>query len=114
MSGEIACQRQDIGIGVSQCGKLQVVRVDPAIVNRSHRDRSCFCYKSLLRGYRPQLTLNEIGLFIGTTALSLDRINPAYRGLLGMGKIDILASLQELAAGATPPPEQNVFADCDP
>lgn len=69
---------------------------------------------ALLRSYRPQLTLTEIGVFIGTTALALDRINPAYRGLLGMGKIDILASLQELAAGATSSPKENVFADCNP
>lgn len=69
---------------------------------------------ALLRSYRPQLTLKEIGSFIGATALALDRINPAYRGLLGMGKIDILASLQEVADDSPPPAGKNVFADCDP
>ncbi|PKO04833.1 MAG: hypothetical protein CVU41_15210 [Chloroflexi bacterium HGW-Chloroflexi-3] len=69
---------------------------------------------ALLRSVDPQLTLDELGLFIGATAKPLNRINPAYRGLLGQGEIDILASLQELAAGALPPPERNVLADCNP
>lgn len=69
---------------------------------------------ALLRSYRPQLTLNEMGRFIGATAQTLDRINPAYRSMLGMGKIDILASLKELVAGTMPSPDENIFADCTP
>lgn len=69
---------------------------------------------ALLRGANPQLTLDEAGLLIGGTAAPLDLKNPAYRGRLGEGRIDILASLESLAANTWPTPEHNVFASCSP
>ena len=68
---------------------------------------------ALLRGANPQLTLNEVGLLIGGTTESLDRRNPAYRGKLGEGRIDLLASLESLVADTWPPPERNVFSGCN-
>jgi len=69
---------------------------------------------ALLRGVNPELTLDEIGLLIGGTARSLNKLNPTYRGLLGEGVIDIVASLESQAAGAWPAAEHNVLADCSP
>jgi thermitase len=68
---------------------------------------------ALLRGANPQLTLDEVGLLIGGTTASLDRANPAYRGRLGEGRIDLLASLESLVAATWPTPEHNVFAGCN-
>ena len=68
---------------------------------------------ALLRGANPQLTLDEVGLLIGGTSDSLDRMNPAYRSRLGDGRIDLLASLESLVANAWPPPERNLFAGCN-
>jgi thermitase len=68
---------------------------------------------ALLRGANPQLTLDEVGLLIGGTSDSLDRANPAYRGRLGEGRIDLLASLESLVAHTWPTPEHNVFAGCN-
>ena len=68
---------------------------------------------ALLRGVNPQLTLDEVGLLIGGTSDSLDQANPAYRGRLGEGRIDILASLESLVTNAWPTPERNVFAGCN-
>jgi thermitase len=68
---------------------------------------------ALLRGANPQLTLDEVGLLIGGTTDSLDRANPAYRGELGEGRIDLLASLESLVAATWPTPEHNLFADCN-
>ena len=68
---------------------------------------------ALLRGVNPQLSLDEVGLLIGGTTDSLDRSNPAYRGWLGEGRIDLLASLASLVAGTWPAPEHNVFAGCN-
>jgi len=68
---------------------------------------------ALLRGANPQLTLDEVGLLIGGTADSLDRMNPGYRGRLGEGRIDLFASLESLVAATWPTPEHNVFAGCN-
>ena len=68
---------------------------------------------ALLRGVNPQLSLDEVGLLIGGTTDSLDRANPAYRGWLGEGRIDLLASLESLVADTWPAPEHNVFAGCN-
>lgn len=68
---------------------------------------------ALLRGVNPQLSLDEVGLLIGGTTESLDRSNPAYRGQLGEGRIDLLASLESLVAGTWPAQERNVFAGCN-
>ncbi|HKZ83756.1 MAG TPA: S8 family serine peptidase [Anaerolineae bacterium] len=67
---------------------------------------------ALLRSANPELALDEMGLLIGGTARSVDRFNPLYRGLLGEGRIDILASLEAQAAGSWLAPEHNLFADC--
>lgn len=69
---------------------------------------------ALLRGANPQLTLEEVGLFIGGTADSLDRVNPTYRNRLGEGRVDFLESLEALAANAWPTQDRNVFAGCTP
>ena len=69
---------------------------------------------ALLRGANSQLTLDEVGLLIGGTTDSLDRRNPLYRGRLGEGRIDLLASLETLVTNAWPAPEHNVFASCNP
>ena len=69
---------------------------------------------ALLRSLDPELTLDEIGLLIGGTAFSLDRTNPLYRGRLGEGRIDLLASLEWLAADTWPAPQHNAFAGCNP
>ena len=71
-------------------------------------------HAALLRGANPQLTLDEVGMLIGGTASSLDNKNPAYRGQLGQGRIDPLASLEALVAGSQSTPEHNVFAGCNP
>jgi thermitase len=68
---------------------------------------------ALLRGANPQITLDEVGLLIGGTTDSLDRTNPGYRGQLGEGRIDLLASLESLVAHTWPAPERNVFAGCN-
>jgi thermitase len=68
---------------------------------------------ALLRSANPQLTLDEVGLLIGGTAVSLDRKNPAFRGQLGEGRIDLFASLESLVAHTWPTPEHNVFAGCN-
>src|SRR4029453_11617986 len=68
---------------------------------------------ALLRGANPQLTLDEVGLLIGGTTDSLDRKNPAYRGKLGEGRIDLFASLESLVTNAWPTAEHNVFAGCN-
>jgi subtilisin family serine protease len=68
---------------------------------------------ALLRGANLQLTLDEVGLLIGGTAVSLDRKNPAFRGQLGEGRIDLFASLESLVAHTWPTPEHNVFAGCN-
>jgi subtilisin family serine protease len=68
---------------------------------------------ALLRGANPQLTLDEVGLLIGGTSDSLDRRNPAYRGKLGEGRIDLFASLESLVTNAWPTAEHNVFAGCN-
>ena len=68
---------------------------------------------ALLRSANPQLSLDEVGLLIGGTTDSLDQSNPAYRGWLGEGRIDLLASLESLVAGTWPAPEHNVFAGCN-
>jgi thermitase len=70
-------------------------------------------HAALLRGANPQLTLDEVGLLIGGTADSLDNRNPVYRGQLGQGRINLLASLEALVAGTWPTPEHNVLADCN-
>lgn len=67
---------------------------------------------ALLRSANPQLTLHEVGLLIGGTAVSLDNRNPAYRAQLGQGRIDFLASLEALAANSRPAADRNVLADC--
>jgi subtilisin family serine protease len=67
---------------------------------------------ALLRGVNPQLTLDEVGLLIGGTSDSVDRMNPAYRGRLGEGRIDLLASLESLVADTWPTQEHNVSASC--
>ena len=67
---------------------------------------------ALLRSANSQLTLDEVGLLIGGTTASLDRANPAYRGQLGEGRIDLLASLESLVEDTWPTPEHNVFAGC--
>ena len=69
---------------------------------------------ALLRSANPQLTLDEVGLLIGGTADSLDRINPLYRGRLGEGRVDLLASLESLAVGISGhSTEHNLFAGCN-
>jgi thermitase len=68
---------------------------------------------ALLRGANPQLTLDEVGLLIGGTTDSLDNANPAYRGRLGEGRIDLFASLKSLVADTWPAPERNVLAGCN-
>lgn len=68
---------------------------------------------ALLRSANPQLTLDEVGLLIGGTADSLDRTNPLYRGRLGEGRINLLASLESLASDSWPTSEHNVFAGCN-
>jgi thermitase len=68
---------------------------------------------ALLLGSNPQLTLDEVGRLIGGTADSLDQKNPAYRGQLGQGRIDLLASLESLSASSLPAQEHNVFAGCE-
>jgi subtilisin family serine protease len=68
---------------------------------------------ALLRSANPQLTLDELGLLIGGTTDSLDRMNPAYRGRLGEGRIDLLASLESLAANTWPTQDHNLFAGCN-
>ena len=69
---------------------------------------------ALLRGVNPQLTLNEAGLLIGGTANALDQRNPGYSGSLGEGRVDMLASLESLAANSWPAAERNLFAGCNP
>jgi subtilisin family serine protease len=69
---------------------------------------------ALLRSMNTQLTLGQLGVLIGGTAQPLDRANPRYRGLLGEGRVDILSSLQSLAADRWPAPEHNVLAGCTP
>jgi subtilisin family serine protease len=69
---------------------------------------------ALLRGVNPGLRLDEIGLLIGGTAESLDKANPTYRGLLGEGAINIVASLEAQVAGGSPAAEHNLFAGCNP
>ncbi len=69
---------------------------------------------ALLLSVDPALTLDEVGLLIGGTARPLDRINPAYPGLLGEGVIDIAASLEHQVEGLWPSPERNLFAACNP
>lgn len=68
---------------------------------------------ALLRGANQQLTLDEVGLLIGGTADSLDKRNPAYWGRLGEGRIDILTSLESLAANSWPTAEHDLFAGCN-
>lgn len=68
---------------------------------------------ALLQSADRQLTLDEVGRLIGGTARSLDRKNPAYLGLLGEGRVDILASLESLIAHTWPTPERNLFAGCN-
>lgn len=69
---------------------------------------------ALLRGSNPQLTLEEVGRLIGGTAHPLDQKNPSYRGLLGQGRIDLVASLEALAANTLPAAEHNLLAECAP
>jgi subtilisin family serine protease len=57
---------------------------------------------ALLRGLNPSLTLDEAGALIASTAASLDRNNPLYRGQLGAGRIDLAASLAAAPAGPSP------------
>jgi subtilisin family serine protease len=68
---------------------------------------------ALLQSADPQLTLDEVGRLIGGTARSLDKKNPAYRGLLGEGRIDLLASLDSLVTNAWPTSDRNLFAGCN-
>jgi thermitase len=68
---------------------------------------------ALLLGSDPQLTLDEVGQLIGGTADSLDQKNPSYRGQLGQGRIDLLASLESLSASSFPAEEHNLFAGCE-
>ncbi|MGH2521626.1 MAG: S8 family serine peptidase [Anaerolineales bacterium] len=67
---------------------------------------------ALLLSDNPELMLDEVGQLIGGTARSLEPFNPAYRGLLGAGLIDVLESLESLAVGGWPP-EGNLFAGCN-
>jgi subtilisin family serine protease len=68
---------------------------------------------ALLLGSNPQLTLDEVGRLIGGTAHPLDQKNPSYSGRLGEGRIDLIASLESLAANALPAAEHNVLAGCE-
>ena len=68
---------------------------------------------ALLRSMNPQLTLDQVGLLIGGTASSLDGPNPAYRGELGEGRIDLVSSLESLVNNTWPTAEHNVFAGCN-
>lgn len=68
---------------------------------------------ALLRGANPQLTLDEVGLLIGGTTDSLDRTNPLYRGRLGEGRINLLASLESLGSDSWPTADHDLFADCN-
>ena len=69
---------------------------------------------ALLKSTNPQLTLDQVGLLIGGTTESLDKSNPAYRGGLGEGRIDLLASLESLIMNKWPGQEHNVLAGCEP
>jgi thermitase len=69
---------------------------------------------ALLRGVNPQLTLDEVGLLIGGTANLLDQRNPLYRGRLGQGRINLLASLESLSSNTWATPEHNLFEGCNP
>ena len=68
---------------------------------------------ALLLGSNPQLTLDEVGRLIGGTAHPLNQKNPSYSGRLGEGRIDLIASLESLAANSLPAAERNVFAGCE-
>jgi thermitase len=57
---------------------------------------------ALIRSLRPGLNIRNVGDLIGGTARSLDRLNPAFAGSLGDGRIDLAASLRSAAAGRIP------------
>jgi subtilisin family serine protease len=69
---------------------------------------------ALLRGLDSGLSLNEVGLLIGGTAVPIDRTNPNFRGLLGTGRVDVVGSLQAAASRAWPASHRNVLAGCNP
>jgi thermitase len=69
---------------------------------------------ALLLSANPYLTLDQIGKLMGGTAIPLDLNNPGYRDLLGLGRVDILSSLQAQADGSGYSLSRNVLANCKP
>jgi subtilisin family serine protease len=68
----------------------------------------------LLLGYDASLNVFEVADLIGGTAQSLDPLNRSQAGLLGAGKINVLASLVALAEGAFPGGPELLDEDCGP
>jgi len=58
----------------------------------------------LIRSLNPALPRGEIIRLLISTAVPLDGLNPAYAGLLGAGRIDAGAAIQEALASASQPP----------
>jgi thermitase len=69
---------------------------------------------SLLLSVEPEASLDRIGQLMGATSLLLDARNPAYRGDLGYGLMNITASLEAQAAGVELSAERDVLAGCTP
>ncbi len=68
---------------------------------------------ALLRGVDRGMTLDEIGLLLGGTALPIDSGDPTYRSLLGAGRADIYSSLTALVNGTSPESDANLFGGCN-
>lgn len=70
---------------------------------------------ALLLSYDDSLELEEVADLIGGTAQSLDSANARLtkQGLLGSGKIDVLASLLALAEGVIPDTRELLDDDCE-
>ncbi len=57
---------------------------------------------ALIHSAGPALNARDIALLIGETAHSLDKLNPQFAGRLGLGQVDISASLELLLTGDLP------------
>ena len=60
-----------------------------------------------------ELSLQQIGQLIGSTAQPVEQMNSDLAGQLGAGQSNMWTPLQHLSAGTFPAQGENVLAGCD-
>ena len=66
---------------------------------------------ALLHSLAPALNVRDIARAMGSTAQSLDALNPAFVGRLGVGRPDVAASLEQILSGPLPTSAGDLIGD---